>query len=126
MIDPMHGTGPHIDLSTGKGSQSSKDVWMNPHSEEAAKIIAGIGMQEDDKQGEVAPKQADPITTITPEGDEKLVDFRNETEDVFSFSQNLSSVQASTDPNTFYDKPLNIVGVNTMEVYKMMMDNYFY
>ena len=42
LIDPNHGSGKHIHLSHGDGSENTKDIWMNPYSQEAKDLL---GMQ---------------------------------------------------------------------------------
>lgn len=35
LLDPKHGTAPHLHLSVGKGSENKKDVWIDPYSDKA-------------------------------------------------------------------------------------------
>lgn len=39
LIDPNHGSGKHIHLSHGDGTENQKDVWVNPYSDKAKEII---------------------------------------------------------------------------------------
>lgn len=46
LLDPNHGTAPHLHMSVGNASENKKDVWMDPHSEEAKSLISGMGQQQ--------------------------------------------------------------------------------
>lgn len=41
LLDPSHGTAPHLHMSVGNATENKKDVWLDPHSNEARKIING-------------------------------------------------------------------------------------
>lgn len=40
LLDPNHGTAPHIHFSVGEGSENKKDVWLDPHSESAYEMVS--------------------------------------------------------------------------------------
>ena len=46
LIDPNHGTAPHIHLSYGNGSENKKDVWVDPFSDKAKKYTNGEFFQD--------------------------------------------------------------------------------
>jgi hypothetical protein len=46
LLNPNHGTGKHIHLSHGKGTENKNDVWMDPHSDGAKKISGQLGNAE--------------------------------------------------------------------------------
>lgn len=39
LLDPSHGTAPHIHMSLGNSSENKKDVWIDPHSSDAQIIL---------------------------------------------------------------------------------------
>ena len=41
LVNPNHGSAPHIHLSYGNGSENKMDVWIDPFSENAKSIING-------------------------------------------------------------------------------------
>lgn len=79
LIDPNHGTAPHIDLSFGKGSQSDKDVWMNVHSQKAQDFLR---QQEEITRNTYIPDKMTvkplPVTQVT----ETLSDVQPQVDDV--------------------------------------------
>ena len=64
LLDPSHGTAPHIHLSYGDGTENHKDVWMDPHGEEARALLEGDG--EGDKDVPVGSKGPDVGPRTTP------------------------------------------------------------
>lgn len=42
LLDPNHGTGPHLHLSVGNASENKSDVWLDPHSEKAYAMVGGM------------------------------------------------------------------------------------
>lgn len=65
LLDPNHGSGKHIHLSYGAGTENKSDIWMDPHSTKAKDLIAGLPTQE------VQPPTTDlptlPTSTTTTE-----------------------------------------------------------
>ena len=42
LLDPNHGTAPHIHFSVGQGSENKSDVWLDPHSEKAYAMVGNM------------------------------------------------------------------------------------
>ena len=42
LINPNHGTAPHIHLSFGNGTENKNDVWIDPYSDNAKSLYGGI------------------------------------------------------------------------------------
>ena len=42
LLDPNHGTAPHLHLSAGDGTENQSDVWVNPFSDQARKIVSSL------------------------------------------------------------------------------------
>lgn len=49
LLDPNHGTAPHIHISVGNGKENTNDVWMNPYSDKTKQYLNSL---EKDSVGE--------------------------------------------------------------------------
>ena len=42
LVNPNHGTAPHIHLSFGNGTENKNDVWIDPYSDNAKSLYGGV------------------------------------------------------------------------------------
>lgn len=91
LIDPNHGSGKHIHLSHGDGTENKKDVWLNPFSPEAKDMI---GMQNNSNTANYNPTLVGTSNTqIIMNDNSKMDEFIKGLQDQIRFDTQLDQQQ---------------------------------
>ena len=73
LINPNHGTGKHIHLSHGNGTENKSDVWLDPYSTKAQNLIAGLGDTSTNTNIASTTPTTTTSTEVIPSNNEGLV-----------------------------------------------------
>ena len=71
LLDPDHGTAPHLHLSVGQGTENKKDVWLDPYSKDSLELIKNINTNNTQNSNQGFDQSQQPLfqQTETPQFD---------------------------------------------------------